>query len=165
MKTNITSIAQCVNLKGQELVKVYNDLTGESVKKFSDRKTALRRIQQALQAAEAKGDTAAPEAAKAPEGAAKPEATKKAPKTESEGEGKARKTFDLPAFQVIKPHREGTKRDVAVKLLLKGATFEKIQEVNGWNRKDCYEGIRLLNTHLGYGLKEDDKGVITAFTL
>lgn len=158
MKTNITSIAQCVNLKGQELVKVYNDLTGESVKKFADRKSALRRIQQALHAVESKGGPTAPETGKEPE-----VKTKKTAK--AEGEGKVRKMFDLPASKVIKPHREGTKRDIALKLLLKGATFEEIQKACGWNRKDCYEGIRLLNTHLGYGLKENATGsIITAFT-
>lgn len=84
--------------------------------------------------------------------------------TVSEGKGRAM-SFDFPAKDEIKGHRENTKRAKTLEKLLKGATFEEIKQLNDWDDRTAYEGIRLLHIKLGYGLSQDpDSGVIKAFT-
>jgi hypothetical protein len=165
-------------LTGQHLVRFFNQLTGGDIKKFSDRETGLKRTQEAFVA---KGESVDYEMSLSSD-TDKPDATdsnmktvntkntggrkgKKTAKANPSSNGeRARKTFDLPAKAKIKEHREGTARAKAVDVLKKGATFEALQKATGWkNHRHAYEGIRLLNTHLGYGVKEAN-GVIKIFT-
>lgn len=141
-------------LKGNELVAFYNKLTGENVKKFSDRNTGLRRVKAAIAAAKPVEV----------EAKAKVEATKKdAPsKTFEHGSINRRVRFSASAKAEIKGHRQGTKRATLIKLLGrdKGASMAECEAATGWDYKTCYEGIKLLNTYTGYGLSEDEEGRI-----
>ena len=38
--------------------------------------------------------------------------------------------------------------------------FDQVAHAIGWKRRTAYEGIVLLNKHLGYGLEEDKEGCI-----
>lgn len=71
-----------------------------------------------------------------------------------------RKLLNLPARSNQKPHREGTNRAKLVQLLHSGATIEQCMAATGWGFRNTYEGIRILHTYLGYGLVEDERGVI-----
>lgn len=175
----IAKVEDIEQLTGHNLVRFFNQLTGEDIKKFSDRATGLKRTQEAFTA---KGQSVDFEmiitgGEKGQPGATdsntmKTRATTKNAGRRGQSKGnsnkpkgeRARKTFDLPAKAKIKEHREGTARAKAVETLKKGATFEAVQKATGWkNHRHAYEGIRLLNTHLGYGIKEND-GVIKIFT-
>jgi hypothetical protein len=86
-----------------------------------------------------------------------------------------RKAMNWPAKDQIKPHRGGCKRALVVDMLTAegGATFDEVRDAvnesfpnsgNLWDRKTCYEGIKLIHGHLGYGLRQDpDTGKIEAF--
>lgn len=75
-----------------------------------------------------------------------------------------RKPFDLKPSKQVKEFREGTKRATLIKLLKKGASFEACMKATGWNHATCYEGIKLLNTKVGFGITESNKGVIRLVT-
>lgn len=170
-----------------ELAALYNDNCAPlpAIKKFSSKPVAVKRIL-ALQEEQGKLEFETPispkesnnmkktskvKAKAAPKKAAtkkvatkkvaaKKDVKKEAPKKAAKGT-RARKLFDLPFKAPLKTHREGTARDKAIIILKKGATFAEVQKATGWTlHRHCYEGIRLLNTHLGYGVKEDDKGLI-----
>ena len=65
--------------------------------------------------------------------------------------------FNLAQSAEIKNHRPGTKRAMVVEMLTAehGATFAEIMVATGWDRKTAYEGVRLCNLFLGYGMKTD----------
>ena len=66
-----------------------------------------------------------------------------------------------PAAAEIKPHRQGSKRALAIALLSGGgATLQAIMDETGWSRRDAREGVYRIHTDLGYGLAEDEHGVI-----
>ena len=141
----------------RELVVIYNELTGKSIKKFRDHATAIARVEAEL-AIKGIGTPVAHKATPK-----KPVVNKASPRRENKEEKKpstrSRKVFSFEPFSIIKYHRPNTARDRAVKILAraKGATFEEVQAVTGWDlHRHAYEGIRLLNTHLGYGIREKD---------
>lgn len=83
--------------------------------------------------------------------------------------------FNLPLKSEVRPIREGTLRYQAAQLLKTGATFEQIEallrdfddereKTSDTVRRRAYEVVRLLHTFIGYGLREDDNGVITLIT-
>lgn len=83
--------------------------------------------------------------------------------------------FNLPLREEIHPIRAGTLRYQAAELLKSGATFEQIEalvrnfddereKTSETVSRRAYEVVRLLHTFIGYGLREDDKGVITLVT-
>lgn len=78
---------------------------------------------------------------------------------------RTRKAFEFPAKKEQRAHRPGTKRaQVLEKLLSKeGATFVEIQTLTKWEDRTAYEGVRLLHSYLGYGLRESATGQIFAF--
>ena len=82
----------------------------------------------------------------------------------SEKEVKTRtlKPFNMPKAAEQKMPVEGSKRRVAYDLISgdNGATLEEVQTATGWNRRNTIEGIRLLNKHNGYGLKQTEDGRI-----
>ncbi len=135
-----------------ELVTLYNGTGAKRIKKFRDKDTAVERTSVALN-----NGSIAP-ASKPP---APPKGSKKKSSKKSEVKrGRRRKLFDLPYLGEIQKHREGTKRDTLVAMLTPGATFEEVMHQFDWNAKTAYEGIKLLNTHLGYGVKESSDGTI-----
>lgn len=135
-------------LTGPELVKVYNELRPDAkVKRFGDKKSAVRRVMEALKVATEGRRTV----------------KKKKTGAQATGTGKTRgrkKTFNLKKRAIIKGHRPNTKRAILIDLLSTGATFAECQEATGWDYKTCFEGMKLLNTFVGYGMEEDENGVI-----
>lgn len=127
-----------------QLADKYNEHTdGRKIKKFRDRGTALRRTAQAIAAYKAR------------------EGTAEAVKNMEPQRLKAHKPFNYEPLREIKQHRPNTARAKAVKALLKGATFAEVQQATGWEKyHQCYEGIKLIHTQLGHGLRQNSKGVI-----
>jgi hypothetical protein len=162
-----------VDLTGKsapELLKLYNEkakeLGLEAVKRFADTKTALRRTTAILTGQVVVKETK-PKAAPTPAAPKAPDAEKKPAAEAAKGKKTAeRKTrgmrFVFPVGKEIKTVKEGSKRHMAMTLLLRpeGATFEQVQKKTGWERKDCYEGIRLLHYYVGYGMFQDADGTI-----
>lgn len=149
-------------MSGPGQVALYNLVTGEDVKKFSDRKTGAKRLWALGKPFETKAAAPvepAPKASPKSDSAPKKAPAKKAPKparAEAAGDRKVRQmTFRLPPKgKTFLPHREGTNRAKLIQLLSRqnGATFEECREACDWDKKTTYEGIRLLNALLGYGL-------------
>lgn len=75
-----------------------------------------------------------------------------------------RKKYNLPAGNVLRNFRKGSQRAKIIDMLLEGATFEEIQATFNLSYKNAYQNIRLLNTCVGFGLKEDENGVIRIVT-
>jgi hypothetical protein len=108
---------------------------------------------------------AEPKAAPAPKAEPKAKA-KAAPKPKAEKKVIERKPrgmrFFFPVADEIKNVRPGTHRATLVDLLSRkeGASFEECQAATGWDKKTCYEGIRLLHSYVGYGMTQDAEGRI-----
>lgn len=150
MKTQITSVDQLADYTGPQLVQFYNQLTGETLKKFADRKTALRRIKDALLVHEVagKGDATALHTEAATNHAAHAE-----PKSAPRGKGLNYEP------KTIRPLIRG-KRLELLNLLLKGATLEQVSHIFG---EATENNIRVLGRWHGYGIKTEGN-VITAYT-
>jgi hypothetical protein len=175
-------------LAGPQLVALYNEkapLVGDKpVSKFSDRSTAIKRVRALLTKIgetktvtdETDEDTGIPDFLKkdavsnpinppAPKAKAEPKA-KAAPKPKAEKKVIERKPrgmrFFFPVADEIKNVRPGTHRATLVELLStkEGASFEECQAATGWDKKTCYEGIRLLHSYVGYGMTQDAEGRI-----
>lgn len=147
----------------------------DTVAKFSDRATAIARIQRVLTGQkrvlvvnddltwEVKDDQQATQAEPAPAPKAdKPKKERAAPKPRGF-------RFVFPVKKDIKAHRENTQRALLIKLLQRqpgeageghpgGATFDELMAATGWDQKTCYEGTRLLHYYLGYGMKQAEPG-------
>ena len=146
-----------------ELVAKYNEaatILGQNlVKKFSDKKTAVRRTRKMVEAAEAKQD-----AEPAPDPAPKPKAKRVVKKRGMR--------FVYPPKSELRTIRdEDSLRGRVRSALEKGATFEDIVGVvrgfdtdrgssPGHVERRAYEVIRILNYYIGYGLKQDAEGKI-----
>jgi len=119
-----------------QLAAIYNELTGKTIKKFRDKTTAISRVQPVV---------AQRLVAPAP--------------TFS-----GRKKFNVePRPGGVNRYRLGTKRHKLIEALTKGATFEECMAATGWDYKVCYENIGLLNTYVGFGLREDENRVIRVY--
>lgn len=162
MSTTMTN-PNVETLSLSQLVALYNELTGEKVKKFSDRKSGIRRVQAAMDKAGgirvAKAETIATAYGASP-AKVKEVAAKARPASTLDGPAR-RKLISFPEAKAIKPHRTGTKRSQIIDLLRKGATIQQVMDATGWGYKDAYDGIKLLNVYLGHGLEENVNGVIT----
>lgn len=71
-----------------------------------------------------------------------------------------RKRLNRPFTGELRTWRRRTKRSRLIKLLRKGATIAKCQRTLDWTYKDCYDNIVLLHSFTGFGLEEDERGVI-----
>ncbi len=81
-----------------------------------------------------------------------------------QGDRRRRIKFDYqPDPDGIREARPGTKRARVVELLRAGTTLEDVQEAIGWNRMTAIEGIRLVATKLGWGMRQDEDGVIRVY--
>ena len=82
------------------------------------------------------------------------------------GQVRSRKKFYWPPKTEIRPHLPNTKRAKVVQMLRSetGARFEDIKAACGWDDLQGYEGVKLINAYLGYGISETDDGIIRAFT-
>ena len=164
-----TSTSQLEALSTKELVETYNKLAAKNkkpaVQKFSDRKTAIRRVAALM------SETPAPVVKETP-----------APVVKEKPERKIRNfRFVFPAEDTIKNVRTGTNRHKLIEVLqtknsegkVVGATFDELMAATwGQNknmspeiqRKTTYEGLRLLHYWVGYGMRQDEQGRITLFT-
>jgi hypothetical protein len=133
------------NEQSARLLELYNEaakaLGRPLVKRFADRKTALKRVKAIL--AELPGK---------PLG----------------GRGM---DFNLPLKKPVKTLRQGTKRQAIFDALKKGATFEEVEAIVKKHDREkpprsertpeklrafTYEAIRLLHHYCGYGLEQRD---------
>lgn len=158
------SLQQLESMSGPGQVALYNRVTGENVKKFSDRAAGAKRLWKLGEPGPDRPDGKPAPAPRTPIEAPAPAAkaaSKSKPATPKPAakEAKERKvrqmTFRLqPKGSTFKAHREGTHRAKLIQLLSRqnGATFSECQEACDWDKKTTYEGIRLLHSLLGYGL-------------
>ena len=146
--TNVLSFADLSDVSTADLLAFYNERTGKNTTKFASRAKGQMQVW-ALIEAEVTAELAAKAAPAASEETAPVEK-------------KARKSrgfrFKFCKRDTIKEVKEGSKRYALLQLLKQegGATFEECMAETGWNRKDCYEGIRLLHYYVGYGLNMDE---------
>lgn len=139
-----------------DLLDFYNATTGKRTTKFASRAKGLAQVWALI---EPQLTAPAPATEEAPalvleEAPTAAPAAEKAPK-----ERKVRGfRFKFMKRDEIKGVKEGSKRAKLLALLKQegGATFEECMAETGWNRKDCYEGIRLLHYYVGYGLNQDE---------
>ncbi|MCK5639906.1 MAG: hypothetical protein KAJ19_03885 [Gammaproteobacteria bacterium] len=165
----LTTKGTAINLAGlsaTELAGIHNlaaeNIGAKEVKRFSDKKSAVKRTWSMLEAYDAWA-----KAEKEP-----------APAAKSKGEKKSRKMHFVfaPSKEGVKKIRdENSLRGRLIKLLTKGAKFEQIVTTVEKFDKDrgkkpvnvrtrAYEGTRILHYYLGYGMKQDGNGVITLYT-
>jgi len=127
--------ALAVHWPGRRLVEIWNKLPGvETVRKFTDRKTAVRRIWRAIQELEPAG------AEQARTGARK-----------RPGQGKATSGTEQPAVG-----RASTKTERIIALLKQpsGATLKSIMAVTGWQPHSVRGFISAqLSKRMGFGIK------------
>lgn len=144
----ITTTTDLDALNRSQLVDVYNELTGEARKQFRTKGEALKKVGDALATWQAENAPAKPVSPTTSTG-------------NSDG-SKRRKRMNFPVKSEIKNHREGTKRAMLIEMLSRknGADFEELMEATGWDYKTCYEGVKLLHSYVGYGLREDENGRI-----
>ena len=154
--TIVTSEAHLNEVSTADLLAFYNERTGKNTTKFASRAKGMTQVwaltkdevtaelEQCLAELEAETTTKAAQTAEAP-------AEKKTHKSRGF-------RFKFCKRDTIKTVKEGSKRYALLQLLKRegGATFEECMAETGWNRKDCYEGIRLLHYYVGYGLNMDE---------
>jgi hypothetical protein len=174
------------------LLSAYNYMTRQTVRKFADRKSAVRRVWAEL---EKKGPVAEPAAPQpAPEPASEPEeappappapgaqpplqrdpTAKGTPKPRANRKDKVR-VFKLPLggpnnISPVRAAKAGSRREKVLEMLKApgGATFDEISKAvktmggEPWNEIQTYQGIRLVNSQLGWRLATDaTTGKITA---
>lgn len=68
--------------------------------------------------------------------------------------------INYPFKGKIKPYSLGTKRATLIAMLRKGTTRKQIEEVLGWGLTVARQNIRIVHRVHGYGIKEDDQGVL-----
>ncbi len=122
------------------LVKLYNELApGKPVKKFADRKSAVRRVLAALEE-RAPAEPAQREPAKAPAREGRPS------RREKPAEGRQH----TPTGE-LRPPRPGSKRGRLLAALLKGGmTAAEIGSEFQWKPRDVADALRLLAVANGY---------------
>lgn len=157
---DINTHADVAALSAKDLLAVYNKLTGKSTTKFASKDKGVAQTWGAAKVALAtSGEGAKPAATPT----AAPKATPKAPKAPKvKAEKKVRGIFNVPADAEVQPHREGTKRAKVLEMLGRpeGATLEEVRKANDWDVKTAYDGVRLIHTYLGYGLRTSAEGRI-----
>lgn len=186
VEVEIKKEADIDGLIGGELVRFYNQVAKKPTKKFSDRKSGLKRAKAAWVEAGSKAITfeqyiSEEKPGKVTKSATKP-ATKPAKVTNvnvtvkvdkpakpakkepvKKGKGsRVHQPFNYPVGGEIKEHREGTNRANIIALLSRknGAKIHEITKITGWTERNAYDGIRMLHVQVGYGITEDLEGNI-----
>lgn len=82
------------------------------------------------------------------------------------GRPRDRKPFDADPKAEIKDYLPGTDRAKIIEMLSRpeGATLDQIKTELKIDQKKAYQSVKLINTFLGYGLREDDSGRIFLVT-
>jgi len=129
--------ADLSGLSGPDLVALHRELTQENVTKFRDRATGVARVTPHLERAIAAITPSRPSTGFA-----------KRPRT----------PYNYP-YQggEIQKCRPGTKRGKLVEIFStpEGATFEEAAAATQWPYKVLQENVRLLWSHVGWGLEEN----------
>lgn len=130
------------------LAKLYNELCPEKpVKKFADRRSAVRRVLAALEE-RAAAEPAQPEPAKAAARESRP----------SRRERAAEHKQHTPTGE-LRPPRPGSKRGRLLAVLLgDGMTAERIASEFGWKPRDVADALRLLAVANGYVVYREEGG-------
>lgn len=137
--------------KTKALLEFYNKQTGKNTKKFASREKGEEQVWNLIK--------------------------DKVQEFKTTPENNRRTKFDLkPECASVKPPRseKSLRGRILSKLLGGGATIEEIREIVMQFDRDrgkphvnviqrAYDATRLLNSFCGYGIKEDDNGVITAY--
>lgn len=153
MATKITLPAddQINEMSLAELASTYNglvaDTDGKPVKKFKDRKTGIRRVRLLIhELYQAEND---------------PELTGDGQEPVEEDEV-ASDYLVLPQKERIGVHRPSTRRGTLISLCLRegGATLEELMDASGWTASQVRTNLRLINRHVGHGIREDENGFI-----
>jgi len=143
------------------LVQKYNELTGKKTTKFSSKANGVRQVWAALHdVAQMEKIDAEIEALEA-EAESKPLPERKPRKLRNKTGRRTR--FNVAARGHIVEHRaeQHSKRAKMIQVLRgSGATLEEVQELCHWDTRTAKDGIRLLHTKLGYGLREGEDGII-----
>ena len=129
----------------RELTDAYNIIAESPIKKFKDKPTGVRRLLDALKAVGLLSDGI----------------VSKVKGKSGGGNGTRRTTFNFEPMESIREIRTGTKREKVITMLRKGATIQQVQNSIGWDARTAREGIKLIHTYVGYGLAEDDQGIIS----
>jgi hypothetical protein len=124
-------------LPTNEILSLFNKATGRTTKKFASR---AKGIEQTAKALKANGHAVTPKS-----------------KASRRSSGMS---FRLAPKAETKTPRTNTKRAKVLDLISAppGALFSTIQKACGWNLKDAYEGVRLLNVFCGFGLWHEEEG-------
>ena len=148
------------DMSTSDLLALYNEkakaLNEKPVKRFADRKTALRRTAEIVKIAN--GVDAEESAARAA-----PKATKPA-KAKAEKAAPSGRTADFTAPMREggpQAYREGTNRAKLIEFLTDGVghTFEECVAKGFYpDRRNTYEAIKYLNTYVGFGIQQTQDG-------
>lgn len=157
----VASFEDLSAVSNADLLGFYNVTTGKSTTKFASRDKGLKQVWALVEPMLLAEEASAQKQEEAPATAKKDEPTtapkkEKAPKAERKPRGFR---FKFQKREEIKEVKAGSKREQLLNLLKQpgGATFEECMAATGWNRKDCYEAIRLLHYYVGYGLNMDEQ--------
>jgi hypothetical protein len=182
------------SLKSSQLVTIFNHLSPDKpTKKFPDRETAFRRVNEALTPLAKKLNTTAhklsiqlhPEMSdadllsildeevieevvkqeKGDDRAADERVLKRLKKSGTESKTRQKRFWFKPMNTGIKQPAGKSRRMNCLQMLLSknGATLEEVMSIIGWTERQAYEGIRLCHYAHGYGLKQDDAGRVYAY--
>lgn len=165
-----------------ELVELYNSKVDKPIKKFKDRPTAIRRVCKVF-GLEEPGETTYTKSTKngpakqveeetADEEVSVPLSKTKSKKTKTRRSTKIKSKSDpvetetggpisWPAGSEIKHHRGGTRRGTMIKMMSDGgATLEQLSKATDWDIPTVRANLRMINTQLGHGIEEDEKGLL-----
>lgn len=159
----VASFEDLSAVSNADLLGFYNATTGKNTTKFASRDKGLKQVWALVEPMLLAEEAPAPKQEEAPAPTKKDEPTatpapkkEKAPKAERKSRGFR---FKFQKREEIKDVKAGSKREQLLNLLKQpgGATFEECMAATGWNRKDCYEAIRLLHYYVGYGLDMNEQ--------
>lgn len=140
--SNQVTKAELQEMSLDQLTALFNKITGSSLKKFPDKASGMARI--------LKAQTAQVE-----------QAGKAATVRGGKAEGGSSREIDFPAGKTKKSPREGSKRDLILGALRKGAcTLDKLSEASGVDKERLREALRILNRDYGHGFRTRDDGKI-----
>ncbi len=168
MKT-ISQVSDLEALTTPELLETYNELTGATVKRFSDRKSALRRTTEAWTEAQELAKHPSREAVEKEEAAASAPSDTPKPKQTRKAKGalavapKRPQGYNRPAQNWVRECRPTSAKGKLLELLLRGATLAQAKKATDFDDKHLHTNLLTIHTWLGYGLRQAEDGTITAF--
>jgi len=146
MTKKIVSSGALEKMSLAELTDIYNSTRPpKQVKRFSCIPKAVKAVLKRLYA-QARSEADAPQSREKKRGVG--------------SSGRRRTPLRLKPGAAIKESREGSKRHALIEMLREGATLEDVCAKMGWYRRLAREHVVLVNKAQGWGIAEDDAGVI-----